>query len=71
MDGELERIKKHYQVCNDCNTKAGGVYPDGYTYATRIGQCENCGKKYVILIPWVDYNWPVRKDDIVAKTNRD
>ena len=67
----LEKIKKYYWACGECNQKAGGVWPEGHCATVTQGQCQVCKTKHVTLVPWVDYNWPENKDDKFAKVLRD
>jgi len=67
---KLEIIKKHYWACDKCNTNAGGVFPEGHVCTMTEGECKVCGDTDVMLIPWVDYNWDNKQDDMVAKLNR-
>ncbi len=68
---DLKKIKEAYWACDDCNTSAGGVFPDGHVCTAVSGECKVCNKEDVTLIPWVDYNWDNPKDDLTAKMVRD
>lgn len=71
MKATLGNIKKYYRACNECNVKAGGIFPDDHVCTVTVGECGICGNKGV-LIPWVDYDWPKNeRDNIFAKMNRD
>ncbi len=73
INSKLVEIQKHYWACDFCNYEAGGRISNGMVGITIThGKCEICNKENVMLIPWVDYNWPKSpKEDIKAKLNRD
>lgn len=63
---------KHYYMCSDCAKDKGGVFPEGHVCTVMRGECPYCKTQDVILIPWVDFNWPMDYDkDKAAKGNRD
>ncbi len=66
----LKEVKKHYWACSECMRKAGGVYPEGHVCTMIKSKCGVCGKEG-IMAPWVDYDWPDKKDDLTAKLTRD
>lgn len=63
---------EHYWLCSECAESKGGVFPEGHCCTCIVGECPYCKAKDIMLIPWVDFNWP--KDvanDRIAKNNRD
>lgn len=67
----LTEIKKHYAVCFECASKAGGKIPPKHICTVWQDKCPICGED-ATMIPWVDFDW---KDDdkatAVAKMCRD
>jgi hypothetical protein len=51
-------------------TDAGGIFPEGHVCTVCYGECKICGEKGTI-IPWVDYNWKDKKDNLTAHVCRD
>ena len=66
----INKIKKHYRACDSCMKKAGGVFPKGHTCTMTEGECKVCGE-IKTLIPWVDYNWNDKSDNLQAQVARD
>lgn len=63
---------EHYYMCIDCAKDKGGVFPEGHVCTVTKGECPYCKAQDVVLIPWVDFNWPMDYDkDKIAKGNRD
>lgn len=50
-----------YWMCGDCATKFGGEFPEGHVCTVTYGTCAYCKKSDVTLIPYVDFDWPLRK----------
>lgn len=50
-----------YWLCDDCATAKGGKFPNGHVCTVTHGTCKYCSKDNVMLIPWVDFEWPLRK----------
>lgn len=62
----------HYEMCNSCAIKMGGIMPEDTVCTVSEGTCEYCKRPDQILVPWVDFNWPKdKKTDTKAKMNRD
>ena len=65
---------KHYWGCYKCFTEMGGKPSEGVATAV-LKTCEYCDGKNQqedeALFPWVDYNWPNRETDKIARLNRD
>jgi len=58
MNKRLTEIKNHYWICEECAEKAGGKFPEGHVCTVTVGTCKSCGSANVMLIPWVDFDWP-------------
>jgi hypothetical protein len=59
-------------MCYECATELGGVFPEDHVCTVTRGECPYCKTQDVVLIPWIDFNWPEDKaSDKVAKGNRD
>lgn len=54
----MDKIRKHYWLCNDCAEKSGGIFPEGHVCTYMVDECLHCKKKDTPIIPWVDFNWP-------------
>jgi len=67
----LKKIKENYWACHLCMTDAGGRFPEGHVCTVTKGRCKVCFAKDVTLIPWVDYDWKDKNDDLIAKVSRD
>lgn len=63
---------EYYDICEVCAREKGGNLKDADGCTVHAGECGYCKRKDVVLIPWVDFNWPKDKQkDRFAKANRD
>lgn len=51
----------HYWICDSCAVKKGGKFPIGHACTITQGTCNYCKKDQVVLIPYVDFDWPFIK----------